>query len=382
MEYKDYRRDLAMKQNTESDLASQSFESDPNFPSLPFGLQYMMKILPQELDEPAIYLCGLPFCDFRGQEKDLKGHTISESHLKGYLDVNGVLEDDEEDDVKIQDLYQNAKYLHGGDTGRIKGKNPKLLIKRVINSFEYEVAISGYPTCHRRFAQDILKEKARKLKNLTEIVKLNMSRTYSPYLCPELDLPLSNDSANGNLASNESHSGSSTNLLTEIMDSSDAKIPSGTSDEPEEEFKNMNSSRTLDTSGGNVPDSDTSPKNFPSAKNEQSEYNRFYKAWRGLKIAPSPNDVITDPVGIFRKDMKELVLRNAAERKIEMEKIETIVTKVCMDEMCIHKYLGGTIDDIKMTENVSERILNRLPYFFMSPTDTRWDRNLPDTEKK
>ena len=128
MEYKDYRRDLAMKQNTESDLASQSFESDPNFPSLPFGLQYVMKILPQELDEPAIYLCGLPFCDFRGQEKDLKGHTISESHLKGYLDVNGVLEDHEEDDVRIQDLYQNAKYLHGGDTGRIKGKNPKLLI--------------------------------------------------------------------------------------------------------------------------------------------------------------------------------------------------------------------------------------------------------------
>ena len=101
-----------------------------------------------------------------------------------------------------------------------------------------------------------------------------------------------------------------------------------------------------------------------------------------MKIAPSSNDVITDPVGIFRKDMKELVLRNAAQRKIEMEKIETIVTKVCMDEMCIHKYLGGTIDDIKMTENVSERILNRLPYFFMSPTDTRWDRNLPDTKKK
>ena len=338
MEYKDYRRDLAMKQNTESDLASQSFESDPNFPSLPFGLQYVMKILPQELDEPAIYLCGLPFCDFRGQEKDLKGHTISESHLKGYLDVNGVLEDHEEDDVRIQDLYQNAKYLHGGDTGRIKGKNPKLLIKRVINSFEYEVAISGYPTCHRQFAQDILKEKARKIRNLTEIVKLNMSRTRST---------TSNDSANGNLASNESHS-----------------------------------SRTLDTSGGNVPDSDKSPKKFPSAKKEQSEYNRFYKALRELKIAPSSNDVITDPVGIFRKDMKELVLRNAAERKIEMEKIETIVTKVCMDEMCIHKYLGGTIDDIKMTENISERILNRLPYFFMSPTDTRWDRNLPDTEKK
>ena len=327
-----------MKQNTESDLASQSFESDPNFPSLPFGLQYVMKILPQELDEPAIYLCGLPFCDFRGQEKDLKGHTISESHLKGYLDVNGVLEDHEEDDVRIQDLYQNAKYLHGGDTGRIKGKNPKLLIKKVVNSFEYEVAISGYPTCHRQFAQDILKEKARKIRNLTEIVKLNMSRTRST---------TSNDSANGNLASNESHS-----------------------------------SRTLDTSGGNVPDSDKSPKKFPSAKKEQSEYNRFYKALRELKIAPSSNDVITDPVGIFRKDMKELVLRNAAERKIEMEKIETIVTKVCMDEMCIHKYLGGTIDDIKMTENVSERILNRLPYFFMSPTDTRWDRNLPDTEKK
>ena len=338
MEYKDYRRDLAMKQNTESDLASQSFESDPNFPSLPFGLQYVMKILPQELDEPAIYLCGLPFCDFRGQEKDLKGHTISESHLKGYLDVNGVLEDHEEDDVRIQDLYQNAKYLHGGDTGRIKGKNPKLLIKKVVNSFEYEVAISGYPTCHRQFAQDILKEKARKIRNLTEIVKLNMSRTRST---------TSNDSANGNLASNESHS-----------------------------------SRTLDTSGGNVPDSDKSPKKFPSAKKEQSEYNRFYKALRELKIAPSSNDVITDPVGIFRKDMKELVLRNAAERKIEMEKIETIVTKVCMDEMCLHKYLGGTIDDIKMTENISERILNRLPYFFMSPTDTRWDRNLPDTEKK
>ena len=72
------------------------------------------------------------------------------------------------------------------------------------------------------------------------------------------------------------------------------------------------------------------------------------------------------------------VLKNVGERKIDMEKIDTIVTKVCQDEMCIHKYLGGALDEIQMMEKVLERIKNRLPYFFMSPTDTRWDRNLPD----
>ena len=141
---------------------SQNLESDPNFPSFPCGLQYMMRILPQEFDGAAIFLCGLPFCDFRGNEKDLRRHTISENHLKGYLDVNGVLEEDE----KIQDLYKNAKYLHEGDTSRIIGQDAKLLIKRIVDSVEYDIAISGlgYPMSHRRFAQEILKEKSRKTK--------------------------------------------------------------------------------------------------------------------------------------------------------------------------------------------------------------------------
>ena len=43
-----------------------------------------------------------------------------------------------------------------------------------------------------------------------------------------------------------------------------------------------------------------------------------------------------------------------------MEKTDTIVTKVCRDEMCIHKYLGGALDEIQMTENVSERIKNHI----------------------
>ena len=42
--------------------------------------------------------------------------------------------------------------------------------------------------------------------------------------------------------------------------------------------------------------------------------------------------------------MKEFVLKKAGDRKIDMEKIDTIVTKVCRDEMCIHKYLGGALD--------------------------------------
>ena len=48
-----------------------------------------------------------------------------------------------------------------------------------IDSVEYDIAISGlgYPMSHRRFAQEILKEKASKTKKLTEIINLNMSRT-------------------------------------------------------------------------------------------------------------------------------------------------------------------------------------------------------------
>ena len=115
-------------------------------------------------------------------------------------------------------------------------------------------------------------------------------------------------------------------------------------------------------------------------KSKFYEYNRFSKAWQELNMAPSTHVVIApggiaESVGIFRKEMKEFVLKKAGDRKIDMEKIDTIVTKVCRDEMCIHKYLGGALDEIQMTENVSERIKNRLPYFFMSPTDTRWDRN-------
>ena len=63
-------------------------------------------------------------------------------------------------------------------------------------------------------------------------------------------------------------------------------------------------------------------------------------------MAPSTHVVIApggiaESVGIFRREMKEFVLKKVGERKIDMEKIDTIVTKVCRDEMCIHKYLGG-----------------------------------------
>ena len=53
------------------------------------------------------------------------------------------------------------------------------MIKRIVDSVEYDIAISGlgYPMSHRRFAQEILKEKASKTKKLTEILNLNMSRT-------------------------------------------------------------------------------------------------------------------------------------------------------------------------------------------------------------
>ena len=53
------------------------------------------------------------------------------------------------------------------------------MIKRIVDSVEYDIAISGlgYPMSHRRFAQEILKEKASKTKKLNEIINLNMSRT-------------------------------------------------------------------------------------------------------------------------------------------------------------------------------------------------------------
>ena len=41
------------------------------------------------------------------------------------------------------------------------------------------------------------------------------------------------------------------------------------------------------------------------------------------------------------------------ERKIDMDKIDTIVTKVCRDEMCIHKYLGGALDEIQIAQDIT-----------------------------
>ena len=63
--------------------------------------------------------------------------------------------------MNVQDITR-----HDGDTSGIIEKDPKVLIKRIIDSVEYDTAISGlgyYPMMsHRRFAQEILKEKSRK----------------------------------------------------------------------------------------------------------------------------------------------------------------------------------------------------------------------------
>ena len=74
------------------------------------------------------------------------------------------------------------------------------MIKRIIDSVEYDTAISGlgYPMMsHRRFAQEILKEKSRKTKKLTEIMNLNMSQTRTT------NALTSTDSTDENLASTE-----------------------------------------------------------------------------------------------------------------------------------------------------------------------------------
>ena len=126
--------------------------------SLSFRLQFMIELIPNECDEPSIFLCGmmmfnwgsffllislilaLPFCEFRGVGPELLEHCSSIVHLRGFLDVYGLLED-----ANNNDIFASCKFLYDGNISHY-GKDPTRLIKRVFHTFDYNNAKRGrYP---------------------------------------------------------------------------------------------------------------------------------------------------------------------------------------------------------------------------------------------
>lgn len=148
-------------------------KSDPTFAFI--GLQYMLEIIPNECDEPSIYLCGLPFCEFRGVCADLKEHCSSGQHLKGYLDVYGVLEESNNNET-----LSGAKFLYEGDLATCK--NPTRLIQRVYNTNDYNIVKKGrYPSCYHDLVQKIQDERADKLSKFNQAMSGTMTETDSSY---------------------------------------------------------------------------------------------------------------------------------------------------------------------------------------------------------
>ena len=123
----------------------------------------MIELIPNECDEPSIFLCGmiwcsmqcnlrffflllislilaLPFCEFRGVGPELLEHCSSIVHLRGFLDVYGLLED-----ANNNDIFASCKFLYDGNISHY-GKDPTRLIKRVFHTFDYNNAKRGrYP---------------------------------------------------------------------------------------------------------------------------------------------------------------------------------------------------------------------------------------------
>ncbi len=117
-----------------------------------YGMQYMMSFLPDEQDEIPIYVCGLRFCKFFGFAHEIAHHVQSTSHRKSFLDINGVTEPEEPQPSGEEDLI---KLIHEYDLETSGQSNPARLIKKIVNTTDYEQVLSGsYPPSFYHFLEE------------------------------------------------------------------------------------------------------------------------------------------------------------------------------------------------------------------------------------
>ena len=90
----------------------------------------------------------------------------------------------------------------------------------------------------------------------------------------------------------------------------------------------------------------------------------------------------TYALDLFKKKVKEIVLQNCIEYDLSIGRadVDAMVTKLCKDEFIVHHNLGGSLEHIQMTENISGRIKNRLKMSWVQENAKKRDEE--DTNKK
>ena len=80
--------------------------------------------------------------------------------------------------------------------------------------------------------------------------------------------------------------------------------------------------------------------------------------------------------------MEEIVLQNCLDEDFSMDQaeVDVMVKKLCKDEFIVHHNLGGSLEHIQMTENISGRIKNRLKMSWVQENAKKRDEE--DTNKK
>ena len=85
-------------------------------------------------------------------------------------------------------------------------------------------------------------------------------------------------------------------------------------------------------------------------------------AVQAARANPLPLVRVTLALDLFKKKVEEIVQQNCIDEDLSISKaeVDALVTKLCKEEFIVHHNLGGSLQHIQMTENISGRLKNRL----------------------
>lgn len=99
---------------------------------------------------------------------------------------------------------------------------------------------------------------------------------------------------------------------------------------------------------------------------------------------PLPLVRVTYALDLFKKKVEEIVLQNCLDEDFSMDQaeVDVMVKKLCKDEFIVHHNLGGSLQHIQMTENISGRIKNRLNSILLPGKSSKVQENAKKKEEK
>jgi len=312
--------DIKMKTAVEMRLQTTKdcFLSRPDFAFI--GLQFMIELIPNECDEPSIFLCALPFCEFRGVGPELLEHCSSIVHLRGFLDVYGLLED-----ANNNDIFSSCKFLYDGNISHY-GKDPTRLIKRVFHTFDYNNAKRGrYPGSYHDLVQNIQEQRVMNRSRFNQA--MNFQHTVMSGSDRSYDTPSTSDSFDERLPFKSANQSSSS---SEMLDHT---------------FERTFVSRV-------PPPAPPPPPPAPIP----------------IPVAPPPpqprrlTDMqILEIMAVFKNQIKGIV-RTTLDRRTSNDEINNLTAKLYQDELLLHLAAGSEMRDLRMNEVIFRRVKSRIRF--------------------